>query len=188
MGPEEMVGKIQQLLPYVQFCANSVCQEALARSLQRADEPYKGFSSYYGWLVDDYTRKRDFLVRALQGAGFSTPDYTRTPGGGFFIMAGVTDEVADRVPDHLLMKENESAPTGVARLDWAMCEYMVKEEGVGMIPSSPFFSEERVEEGASDRFVRVAFCKQKEIIEGAGRALMCKDSVADCELVSLDES
>jgi len=66
-------------------------------------------------------------------------------------MAGVTDEVADRVPDHLLMKENESAPTGVARLDWAMCEYMVKEEGVGMIPSSPFFSEERVEEGASDR-------------------------------------
>ena len=142
-------------------------------------------------------------------------------------MAGVTDEVADRVPDHLLMKENESAPTGVARLDWAMGLSLSTYSRDSFFPSSPFFSEERVEEedkageGGGEatsegsehsdlpnvilynnltpstrrfaprppcRFVRVAFCKQKEIIEGAGRALMCKDSVADCELVSLDES
>jgi len=189
VGPKDMVGRIQQLLPYVQFCTNSVCQEALAKTLKVADEPYKGHESYYAWLRDDYTKKRDFLVKALRGAGFDTPDYTRTPGGGFFIMAGITDAVASRVPEGMVMRENESAPTGKARLDWAMCEHMVRSEGVGMIPSSPFFDESRVSKGASDRFVRVAFCKQREIIEGAGRKLLCKDTMEDdCEIISIEDS
>ena len=63
---------------------------------------------------------------------------------------------------------------------------MVREEGVGMIPSSPFFSEGRVEEGRSDRFVRVAFCKRREVIEGAGRALMCQGGEEDdCDVEGL---
>ena len=38
VGPESLVGAVQQMLPYVQFCANSVCQEALAGALRKAEE------------------------------------------------------------------------------------------------------------------------------------------------------
>ena len=39
------------------------------------------------------------------------------------------------------------------------------------IPSSPFFSKERALDGASDEFIRVAFCKTDETIERAALAL-----------------
>ncbi|GMH60544.1 hypothetical protein TrRE_jg5327 [Triparma retinervis] len=186
VGPSALVGPVQQMLPYVQFCANSVCQEALAGALRKAEEPYMGHVNYYAWLNSEYREKRDFLVKALQGAGFETPDYSRTAGGGFFIMAGITPSVEERVPKGRVGEVNESAPTGKVRLDWAICEHMVREEGVGMIPSSPFFSEGRVEEGRSDRFVRVAFCKRREVIEGAGRALMCQGGEEDdCDVEGL---
>jgi hypothetical protein len=48
---------------------------------------------------------------------------------------------------------------------------MVEELGVLCIPSSPFFSMERALEGASDEFIRVAFCKTDETIERAALSL-----------------
>ena len=48
---------------------------------------------------------------------------------------------------------------------------MVEELGVLCIPSSPFFSKERALEGASDEFIRVAFCNTDETIERAALAL-----------------
>ena len=81
-----------------------------------------GHVNYYAWLNSEYREKRDFLVKALQGAGFETPDYSRTAGGGFFIMAGITPSVEERVPKGRVGEVNESAPTGKVRLDWAICE------------------------------------------------------------------
>ena len=48
---------------------------------------------------------------------------------------------------------------------------MAEEVGLLCIPSSPFFSLDRVQEGVSDRFIRVAFCKTDETIEAAAEAL-----------------
>lgn len=48
---------------------------------------------------------------------------------------------------------------------------MAEEKGVLVIPASPFFSEERAIQGASDDFVRIAFCKQDDTIESAAAAL-----------------
>ena len=90
-------------------------------------------------------------------------------------MAGITDSVASSVPDEL-MRPHSCAPTGRARLDWALCEHLSISRGVGMIPSSPFFSEDSVRQGMSDKFVRVAFCKQRRVIEGAGEALLLRDA------------
>ena len=39
------------------------------------------------------------------------------------------------------------------------------------IPASPFFSRERASEGASDEFVRIAFCKTDDTIEASAAAL-----------------
>ena len=147
-------------------------QEALARSLERADKPYEGHASYYDYLRAKYTRKRDMLARALTEAGFAVPDWSRTAGGGFFIFAGIGSEIADKIPEEYILAPNEAAPGGVARQDWALCQWLAEEHGILCIPSSPFFSKESAEEGASDRFIRIAFCKTDETIEAAAAALL----------------
>ena len=45
IGPRKLMARVHQMLPYVQFCASTVVQEALARSLPRADDPYEGYES-----------------------------------------------------------------------------------------------------------------------------------------------
>jgi kynurenine--oxoglutarate transaminase/cysteine-S-conjugate beta-lyase/glutamine--phenylpyruvate transaminase len=171
IGPKRLISPIHQLLPYVQFCASTVIQEALARSLSRADQPYEEHASYYDYLKAKYTKKRDLLVSALSSAGFAVPDYDKTPGGGFFIFARAGQDIVDRIPSKYLMAENAAAPGGIARQDWALCQWMAEEIGLLCIPSSPFFSLAKAEEGASDSFIRVAFCKNDETIEAAATAL-----------------
>ncbi|CAJ1954456.1 unnamed protein product [Cylindrotheca closterium] len=171
IGPQRLIGPIHTLLPYIQFCASTVIQEALARTLSQADQPYEGHTSYYGYLKSKYTRKRDLLVEALTEVGFAVPDYDKTPGGGFFIFARVSKAIEKVIPSKYMMQKNDAAPGGIARQDWALCQWMAEEIGLLCIPASPFFSLEQVEEGAADRFIRVAFCKNDETIEAAAAAL-----------------
>ena len=174
IGPQHLISPIHQLLPYVQFCASTVIQEALARTLPLADNPYEGFSTYYEYLNTKYRRKRDLLGNALKDAGFAIPDYDRSPGGGFFIFARITPELRSALPPERMedqYSKNPAAPGGRARLDWALCQWMAEEKGVLCIPSSPFFSREKALEGASDEFIRVAFCKTDETINRAADAL-----------------
>lgn len=171
IGPKRLIEPIHTLLPYIQFCASTVIQEALARSLPRADESYEGYPSYYEYLKSKYTRKRDLLVSALKEAGFAVPDYNKTPGGGFFIFARAGKSIERVIPPEYMMSDNPAAPGGVARQDWALCQWMAEEIGLLCIPSSPFFSLEQVNRGVSDGFIRVAFCKNDETIEAATVAL-----------------
>ena len=173
IGPSKLIAPIHQLLPYVQFCASTVVQEALARTLAKADQPYEGYSSYYEYLKAMYTRKRDLLGNALKNAGFAVPDYDITPGGGFFIFARIGNEIAKSIPPERVMAYNAAAPGGIARQDWALCEWLAEERGILCIPASPFFSETNNEGEAqmSDQFVRIAFCKTDETIKDAAEAL-----------------
>ena len=176
IGPAHLIAPMHQLLPYVQFCASTVIQEALARALPRADLPYEGYANYYEHLKAMYTRKRDLLGTALKDAGFGIPDYDETPGGGFFIFARIGKEIIDSIPEDRLMAYNAAAPGTVARQDWALCQWMAEEKGVLCIPASPFFSEncQQDENGdpISDQFVRIAFCKTNDTIQDAAEALM----------------
>lgn len=174
VGPKELISPMHHLLPYVQFCASTVIQEALARALPLADLPYEGYASYYEYLKAMYTRKRDLLSSALSDAGFAVPDYDKTPGGGFFIFARIGKDIIDAIPPERLMAYNAAAPGNVARQDFALCQWMAEEKGILCIPASPFFSEETVtgDEPLSDQFVRIAFCKTNETIHKAADRLM----------------
>jgi kynurenine---oxoglutarate transaminase / cysteine-S-conjugate beta-lyase / glutamine---phenylpyruvate transaminase len=171
IGPRKWISKIHKLLPYVQFCASTVMQEALARSLQKADEPYEGHASYYDFLRAMYIAKRDKISSALTAAGFAVPDWSRTAGGGFFIFARLGSNIEQLVPKEMINVPNAAAPGGVARQDWALCQWLAEEHGILCIPSSPFFTVESAASGASDRFVRVAFCKTDATIGAAATAL-----------------
>jgi kynurenine--oxoglutarate transaminase/cysteine-S-conjugate beta-lyase/glutamine--phenylpyruvate transaminase len=146
-------------------------QEALARSLQKADEPYQGHASYYDFLRAMYITKRDKISSALTEAGFAVPDWSRTAGGGFFIFARLGSEIERLVPKDMINVPNAAAPGGVARQDWAMCQWLAEKHGILCIPSSPFFAVESASSGASDRFVRIAFCKTNGTIDAAATAL-----------------
>lgn len=172
IGPSHLVAPIHQLLPYVQFCASTVVQEALARSLPRADEPYRGHDSYYDYLREMYSNKRDLLATSLREAGFAVPDYDVTPGGGFFILARIGPAVRQLLPPGLEGVTHSAAPGGIARFDWALCQWMAEERGLLCIPSAPFFSPQLVAEGVSDQFVRVAFCKSDDTLRAAACALL----------------
>lgn len=167
IGPECLIAPIHQLLPYVQFCTCTVTQEAVARALPQADLPYKGHNSYYEFLKAKYTQKRNLLANALLEAGFAVPDYNKTPGGGFFIFARIGMDLANAIPKGRVLATNPAAPGGVARQDWALCQWMAEEKGILCIPSSPFFSKEQAGKGASDQFVRIAFCKTDDTINAA---------------------
>jgi len=165
IGPSRLVKRVHQLLPYVQFCASTLVQDALAKSLPKADLPYEGYKSYYHYLKETYLKKRNMLGKALTEAGFGIPDYDRTPGGGFFILARVDQDTAQRIM--MTGSDKKDTTSSDKRRDWELCEFLLKEKGILCIPSSPFFSKERVDEGASDEFIRIAFCKTDETIENA---------------------
>jgi len=184
IGPANLISPIQQLLPYVQFCASTVVQEALARTLIRADEPYEGHDSYYDYLREKYIKKRDCLASALTGAGFGIPDYERSAGGGFFIFARIGKDLEKQLPSDRIGVSNPAVPGGVTQTDWALCQWMAEEHGFLCIPASPFFSEESVTSGKASSFVRVAFCKTDETIEAASRVLLSfikSDSAVDLQ-------
>jgi kynurenine--oxoglutarate transaminase/cysteine-S-conjugate beta-lyase/glutamine--phenylpyruvate transaminase len=174
IGPAHLMTPMHQLLPYVQFCASTVIQEAVARALPKADLPYEGYANYYEHLKAMYTRKRDLLGSALTDAGFAIPDYDETPGGGFFIFARIGKDIANSIPKERLLAYNAAAPGGVARQDWALCQWMAEEKGILCIPASPFFSENCVKgddgQPLSDQFVRIAFCKTDDTILAAASA------------------
>merc|ERR1711937_95205 len=95
----------------------------------------------------------------------------RTAGGGFFILARVGKNISQLIPKKYLFAKNAAAPGGVARQDWALCQWMAEEVGLLCLPSSPFFSKDRIQRGVSDSFIRVAFCKTDQTINDAARAL-----------------
>ena len=104
-------------------------------------------------------------------ASQSLPDYDQTPGGGFFIFARRGKNIREAIPKDCIDAPNPAAPGGIARQDWALCQWMAEEKGVLCIPSAPFFSEAQVQAGASQEFVRVAFCKSDEVLEAAAETL-----------------
>jgi len=171
IGPPHLISPIHRLVPHVQFCPSTVIQDALARALPRSDEPYRGCDSYYAYLVDDYRTKRDVLSSALTSAGFAIPDHNVTAGGGFFIFARIGPALRKHLPSELVNVPNVASPGGVARLDWAMCEWLTKEVGVLCIPATPFFSEDVVKSGGAEGFVRVAFCKKEGVLREAEERL-----------------
>jgi kynurenine--oxoglutarate transaminase/cysteine-S-conjugate beta-lyase/glutamine--phenylpyruvate transaminase len=87
VGRRELISDIQTALPYVQFCASTPMQEAIATVIRRADQPYEGFPTYYDWLANVFSQKRDQLAASLKEAGIKTMEAQ----GGFFLLADTSD-------------------------------------------------------------------------------------------------
>lgn len=136
-GPAPLVGAMQAAHQFITFATATPLQEAMSLALRSPQEVYEE-------LQTAYQVRRDFLLGALESAGFQP----RRPEGTYFIMAdfsrlGFTDDVA-------------------------CARFLTAEAGVACIPPS-FFYAEGVQDGR--HLVRFAFCKKLETLQAAALRL-----------------
>eukprot|EP01041_Mallomonas_annulata_P005081 gene5081-10170_t len=126
VGPRRYIEPVQTMLPCVQFCTSTPVQQALTQVLSLADDPYKGYPSYYEWQRSQFLSKRKTLEDGLIAAGIE-PLPSR---GGFFVMG--------RLPSWPLSARHMAL---AEPYDWKLCRQMSENFGVVAIPASSFFSD-----------------------------------------------
>ncbi len=178
IGPEHFMRPVHDLIPCVQFCANTPAQHALCSALETANMPFEGEVDFYAWLRLQFMSKRAVLEEGLRAAGL-TPIPSN---GGYFLMAKLPNHhplVPQPQPrqqgDNCYEEEEEEEP-----YDWRYCRMLAHEYGVIGIPTSSFFSQERYlaaagadsgeKSGERNWYARFALCKKdKTIVEAAKR-------------------
>ncbi len=111
-----------------------------ANPLQHAGAYAMGLPpSYYDELQVEYQRKRDFIVPALQAAGFKCD----MPEGAYYVMCDISE-------------------FGFAN-DIEFTKHLIREIGVAVVPGSSFYRDKP--EGS--QLVRFCFCKKDETLEAA---------------------
>lgn len=114
-GAEHLIKPITLANQWIQYCVSTPTCRAMSEVLQKSDEPYNGFGSYYDSVRADYQRKRDHLAQSLRDAGF-TPIM---PEGGFFIIADTSKYMPSKAHFDLPGPDGSSP---VSR-DWAFARY-----------------------------------------------------------------
>ena len=117
---------------FITFCGQPFLQEAMAHAMDLPD-------SYYRSLLDDYSKKRDFLTHALRDLGFGVLE----PEGTYYVIADI-------------------APLGFDD-DLAFCRTLPEQAGVAAIPCSTFWKDRR----QGRNWVRFCFCKQDATLQEA---------------------
>lgn len=138
IAPPNLRDAVQRAHQFVTFATAAPLQTAVAVALELPD-------AYFSGLAADYVRRRDFLVSALQSAGF----VPYVPEGTYFVVA--------------------EAPQLEAHDDFALCRRLTEEVGVAAIPPSAFYSE--AHKTQAGRRARFAFCKTDPVLEEAARRL-----------------
>jgi aminotransferase len=132
LAPPALSGAIRKVHDFLTVGAPAPLQEGVAAALGMPVE-------YYTQLADRYRERREFLVPALEAAGFRTFQ----PRGAYYVM---TDISGFGFPD-----------------DVAFARYLVSEIGVAAVPGSSFYSDPA---GGSQR-LRFHFARRHETLEAA---------------------
>ena len=121
---------------HIIFCGQSALQKAVAFGIDSSDH-------YYTQLLEDYTRRGQWLCNALQKLGFRV----YLPEGAYYILVDIT-------------------PLGFDD-DLAFCRMLPEKAGVAAIPCSAFWNN-----GKRIRtLVRFCFCKKDETLQEGIRRL-----------------
>ena len=134
IGPPDLVAAAESAHQFLTFSTARPLQFGVARGLSLLEEGYRE------QLRSEYSARRDCMVAALREIGFNVTN----PKGSYFVLAAFDG----------LFEGNDR--------DFA--EYVAREHGVAVIPTSAFYESE-IEEG--QRLVRFSFCKELVTLEAA---------------------
>ncbi len=132
VAPPPITGAIRKVHDFLTVGAPAPLQEAAATALEMP-------LGYYRQLADGYRERRDFLVPALEAAGFRT----FRPRGAYYCMTDISG-------------------FGFAD-DRAFARHLVAEAGVAAVPGSSFYSDP----GAGRQRLRFHFARRRETLEAA---------------------
>ncbi len=136
IAPPDITGAIRKVHDFLTVGAANCLQHAGAYALGLP-------ASYYAELQHEYQRKRDFIVPALQKAGFKC-DY---PDGAYYVMSDIS-------------------AFGFAD-DIEFTRHLIREIGVAVVPGSSFYHDPKM----GSQQVRFCFCKKDETLEAAAERL-----------------
>ena len=136
LAPPPLTAAIRKVHDFLTVGAPAPLQEAAAVALQSPPE-------YYANLADNYRKRRDYLLPALEAAGFRT----FKPRGAYYIM---TDISAFGAPD-----------------DVSFARSLVSGVGVAAVPGSSFYSDPV----AGRQRLRFHFARRRETLEAAAKRL-----------------
>ena len=136
MAPPALSSAIRKVHDFLTVGAPAPLQEAAAVALDLPQE-------YYRKLADNYRERRDFLVPALEAAGFRT----FLPRGAYYVMTdisgfGFSDDVT-------------------------FARHLVSEVGVAAVPGSSFYSDPQ----AGRQRLRFHFARRRDTLEAAAERL-----------------
>ena len=137
IAPAAVSDAIRKVHDFLTVGAPAPLQEGIAAALEQLPP------AYYSGLSEQYRRRRDLLVGALQGAGFRCVP----PEGAYYVLADFS---------------------GLSDLsDVEFSRWLTAEIGVAPVPGSSFYS--RPELGQD--MVRFAFCKTDDMLAAAAERL-----------------
>jgi aminotransferase len=136
LAPPDITGAIRKVHDFLTVGAANPLQHAGAYALGLPE-------SYYAELHTEYQRKRDYIVPALQSAGFKC-DY---PEGAYYVMCDIAD-------------------FGFSD-DIAFTRHLIQNIGVAVVPGSSFYNDKSL----GSQQVRFCFCKKDETLEAAAERL-----------------
>jgi aminotransferase len=138
---EKITNGLRQVHDFMTVCAATPLQEAVRGALGLGPE-------FYQDLSDHYRRRRDFLVRGLEDAGF----HCHVPKGAYYVMADVADFIRGKGPKSLARFKDDAE----------LARHLVSEIKVATVPGSSFYKIK----GQADiaHKLRFCFCKKEETL------------------------
>jgi kynurenine--oxoglutarate transaminase/cysteine-S-conjugate beta-lyase/glutamine--phenylpyruvate transaminase len=167
IGAKELIRKLQLTQQWVVFSVSTPHQQAISEALNTAKAPYKNYNSYYDWLKEEYTRKREILFNGLNKAGLNPI----LPQGSFFILCDIKDKVIETKVTHEKLFEltkDGSVQFDNATLDlqdYNFSRHLSFNKNVTSIPASAFHIKEN--QASSQDYIRFAFCKDDDVLKRA---------------------
>jgi aminotransferase len=136
IAPPDITSAIRKVHDFLTVGAANPLQHAGAYALSLPP-------SYYDDLQREYQKKRDFIVPALQNAGFRCD----SPEGAYYVMCDIS-------------------AFGFAN-DIEFTKHLIREIGVAVVPGSSFYHDASL----GSQMVRFCFCKKDETLEAAAGRL-----------------
>jgi aspartate/methionine/tyrosine aminotransferase len=136
LAPSDLSNSIRKVHDFLTVGAAAPLQQAGVYALGQGEQ-------YYRHLAEEYRERRDYIVDALQEAGFQC----FIPRGAYYVMTDISS-------------------FGFAD-DVAFVQHLITHAGIAAVPGGSFYSQN----GRGSQQVRFCFCKKYETLEAARQKL-----------------